>query len=350
MRTNPVPDVGTGRLGDRWMNRQSPASALRRTAIVLLAVLAAGACTVAPGPSASPRLTSSAGPTASPAVSPTLPPLTTPAPSVPPESAPPASAPAGATSVKVYFLIEGSDDSPPILAPVHRAIEPTQAVARAAMLALLAGPTENERAHNPALGAIGSMIHPDTRLLGVDISGGTATVDLSQDFLPLDLDEGNRDEYLLTLAQVTYTLTQFPTVERVAFRVEGRPQPAMEGHEGTVHPTVGRDAYFDQLPPIFLDAPAWGAPLADSVRIAGRARVFEGQFRAALVDAVTGEVVAEQSVLVDCESDCSLPGGGEFSAELTVPIDAGGRELNVRVWEPSARDGSPTNVVEYPLR
>jgi germination protein M len=330
------------------MNRQQPASSVRLVAILMVAALAAAACTARPAPSAEPPVAGSASPTTSPLpASPTLPAATeTPVPSTSPTSGP-----GGATSVKAYFVLEqGSDESLPILVPVHREIEPTQAVARAAMTALLAGPTDDERAHNLALGTVGTMIHPDTRLLGVSVAGGTATVDLSRDFLPLDLDESNMDEYLLTLVQVTYTLTQFPTVDRVAFHIDGAPYPVLEGHEGTPHFSVGRDAYLDQLPPIFLDEPAWGGTLTDPVRIAGRAQVFEGQFRAALVDAATGEVLVEQAVLADCDGDCTLPGGGEFAAELAVPDDAGGRDLNVRVWEFSARDGSPINVVEYPLR
>ena len=114
---------------------------------------------------------------------------------------------------------------------------------------------------------------------------------------------------------------------------------------------VGRDAYFDQLPAIFLDDPAWGATRSDPVRIAGRARVFEGQFQAALVDRDTGEILVERTVLADCAAGgCTDAGGGLFASELAVPDAAGDRRIDVRVWEPSPRDGTPTNVVEYPLR
>ncbi len=303
-----------------------------------MASFAAAACSVAPGPSATPGITSSNSSTPTPQASPTLPATVTPAP-----PAPPTSAPAGAKTVKVYFVLEGSDNSPPVLVPVQRDIDPTLAVARAAMVALLEGPTDDERAHNLVVGTVGTMIHPDARLLDVAIAGGTATVDLSADFLPLDVDESNVDEYVLTLAQVTYTLTQFPTVDRVAFRVEGRQQPAMEGHEGAVHPFVSRDAYFDQLPPIFLDEPAWGGTLNDPVRVAGRAQILETEVQVALVDAATGEILVQRAVL-DCgAADCTPPGGGEFSTELDVPDDALALDLHLRAWTPST-------VIEYPLR
>ncbi len=255
-------------------------------------------------------------------------------------------------ALKVYLVLHrGSDESLPILVPVQRTVDSTPAVARAAVTQLLAGPTDDERAHDLVLGTLGTAIHPETGLLDIEIAGGTATVNLSGDFLPLDLDEGSQPFFLVGLAQVTYTLTQFPSVERVAFESEGRPYDVLEGHEGTLLEHAVRDAYFDQLPVIFLDEPAWGAQLRDPVTIGGRAQVFEGQFQAALVDAATGQILTQQTILADCgETGCTLPGGGAFSGSLSVPPAARGRDINVRVWEPSARDGQALNVVEYPLR
>lgn len=61
------------------------------------------------------------------------------------------------------------------------------------------------------------------------------------------------------LAQVTYTLTQFPTIDSVMFKVDGKPIKAIEGHEGTPIDRATRGAYADQLPGIFIDQPAWEA-------------------------------------------------------------------------------------------
>src|SRR5438128_197392 len=89
---------------------------------------------------------------------------------------------------------------------------PTRRVATAALLALLAGPTRSERATR-----IGSEIPPGTQLHGVTIAKGVARVDLSADFEA----GGSSRSLQLRLAQVVYTLTQFPTVSAVRFSVDG---------------------------------------------------------------------------------------------------------------------------------
>ena len=93
------------------------------------------------------------------------------------------------------------------------------------------------------------------------------------------------------LAQVVYTLTQFPTVTGVTFRLDGQPVTTFSG-EGIVltGPSVRAD-YRDFLPAIFMDAPAWGSTLANPARVSGVANVFEAQFAVEIV-ASDGTVLA----------------------------------------------------------
>ena len=110
--------------------------------------------------------------------------------------------------VKVYFMLEGggSDYRPgPFLVSVYREIPQTQQVAAAAMNALIAGPTADEKASVPALS---SAVPADTMLLGISIDDGLATVDLSREFEA----GGGTFSMAARLAQVVFTLTQFPTV------------------------------------------------------------------------------------------------------------------------------------------
>ena len=65
----------------------------------------------------------------------------------------------------------------------------------------------------------------DTHLLGIEIEDGVATVDLSGAF-----GSGEVDAYVYRQAQVD-TATQFPTVDRVAFRLDGKPMAAIEGRD-----------------------------------------------------------------------------------------------------------------------
>src|SRR6188474_1202003 len=87
----------------------------------------------------------------------------------------------GATSVAVYFLRDGK------VAPVRRRVPATTAVARAAMRALLAGPTEAERD-----AGLVSAIPEGTSLRDIALADGVATVDLDGRF-----DEGGGSASML---------------------------------------------------------------------------------------------------------------------------------------------------------
>ena len=257
-------------------------------------------------------------------------------------------------AVKAYFVKVGDvEDSPTPLVVVNRDIPRTEAVARAAMEQLLMGPTDEERAHDLRLGTIGTLIPKGTRLLGIAIDNGIATVDLSGEFASgraLGVDPARA--WAWRLAQVTYTRTQFPTVQSVSFKVDGKPTLAIEGHEGTPIERATHSAYFDQLPAIFVDLPAWGAAITDSLTVSGIAQIFalEPQFEAALVDPETDEIIARQTVRPDCGEGCwQPPGGGEFEIHFSIPAGADRDALLLRLWE-VAPDGSVIDVREYPLR
>ena len=83
---------------------------------------------------------------------------------------------------------------------------------RAALLALLRGPTAAERGRG-----IRSALPAGTRLTALRVSRGTATVDFAG---------GSRRAWLVNgfypTAQVVYTLTARPGIERVWMRVDGR--------------------------------------------------------------------------------------------------------------------------------
>lgn len=272
--------------------------------------------------------------------SPSPPPTASPSASTSPDSTPPPS-PADTTIVRGYFFLADSPSGGRALVPVLFEVPATKAVATAAMTALLAGPGP----YPAGAGAImrgyppGTSIPPGTRLLGIDIASGVATVDLSGEFES----GGGSASVLARLSQVVYTLTQFPTVTSVAFRIDGRAVDVFSS-EGVIvdHPLTRAD-FEDQLPAIFVDRPAWGAALGNPARVAGNANVFEAQFRIAIV-APDGTIVADTSAMATCGTGCR----GTF--DVTIPYqlhDDGWGTL--RVYEPSAKDGSPQNIREYPV-
>ena len=259
---------------------------------------------------------------------------------------------AGKLTLKAYFLLFGNTDGPTPLVPVSREVDGTVAVARAAMEQLLAGPTDDERAHDLRVGTIGTRIPDGTRLLSLDVAEGVATVDLSGEFASGDITGDERESWAIRLAQVTYTLTQFPTVQSVRFLVDGGPGNAIEGHEGSPIDLATRAAYADQLPAVFVDDPAWGGALTDPLTVSGIAQVGgeSPEFQAALVSRTTDETLIQQAVRPTCPTGCwQPPGGGGFDFQMAVPGGAEQDDLMLVVWAGPA-NGDQSNAVSYPLR
>ena len=161
-----------------------------------------------------------------------------------------------------------------------------------------------------------------SRLRGVSVEAGTATVDLSGSALP-DCTAGR-----WRLQALAHTLAQFPTVRRVRVEREGR----------VVAGSLTRDPGLP-LVPIALAHPAPGVQVkGDRLVVKGEASVFEGTVGLRLRDD-RGQVMA-QSYATAAEG---APGRGPFSGALSFtprPPPAPGP------WTPSRSAprtaGSPT--------
>lgn len=246
-------------------------------------------------------------------------------------------APADQAQLVAYYLMPGGETAGragPFLVPVARSVPSTQAVGRAALAELLEGPTPDEAADG-----MSTAIPPDTLLLDLAVSDGVATVDLSGSF---DAGGGSFAQ-TARLAQVVYTLTQFPTVNEVVFRLDGEPVSVF-GSEGIVlDGPVGRDDYLDLVPTIMVESPPYGGTVGERVRIAGTAAVFEATFHLEVLGA-DGEVLARPAYAMTDN------GTGWGSFDVTVEVDVSGPEWGtLRVWNYSARDGSEEAVREYPI-
>jgi hypothetical protein len=298
--------------------------------VALIAVLI-GACTPSTGGLGS---VGSAAPSAEPSVAPGIPDLT-PAPSAPGGTAAPSSPSNGTTVVRAYFHLAGPQGSEGLV-PVLRQTPETQAVARAAMNGLLGGPAGSELTATPA---ITSAIPSGTRLLDLSISNGIATVDLSREF---EAGGGSRSAFG-RLAQVVYTLTQFPTVRSVVFQVEGETVTVF-GSEGIViDGPMARGDFEDFLPAIFVDRPAWGAAIGNPGTVSGTANVFEASFLVTLFDASGDELFGGP---VMATSGSGTRGTFETTIQYTVDQAQWG---TLRAWNASAMDGSPEDIRDYPV-
>ena len=240
----------------------------------------------------------------------------------------------GTTTVRAYFYLGSFTDNAGLV-PVLRQIPKTQAVGTAAMQALLQGPNDAELGASPAMY---TTIPDGTIFLGLKIDGGIATVNLSREF-----EHDGSVSATRRLAQVVYTLTQFPTIHGVRFELDGAPVTTF-GSEGiALDKPVDRTTYTDALPAIFVDRPAWGGVLGNPARIVGLTDVFEATFRVGILDA-NDRSLASAPVMASCGTGC----WGSFDATLKYSVASAGWGT-LQVYDLSAKDGSVEHRTEYPV-
>ena len=184
-----------------------------------------------------------------------------------------------------------------------------------AMEALLKGPTDEE-----AAAEVSSALPPGTRLETMSTKDGLARVQLSTDVQSDPLAD----------AQVVYTLTQFSYVQMVLINdQEGGP--------------LTRADLADQLPAILVEEPAIGGQVASPVTVSGTADVFEATVSIRILDA-NGGVLTDAHTSASCGTGCR----GDYSKQVPYHVDTTQRGTVV-VFEASAENGQPVNVVRIPV-
>jgi germination protein M len=208
------------------------------------------------------------------------------------------------------------------LAPEWHPVPYTRAVASAAVTELLDGEPYCPGSRPPfAAGA---------RLRGLQIDQGTATVDLSGTGLAARSGGASR----WPLQALVHTLTQFPTVQRVLVRVDGR----------AIAKPLARDTSLP-LAPIALAEPAPGALVkGDRLVVKGEASVYEGTVSLRLRDD-RGQVMAQGHAT----AAKGAPGRGPFSGLLNFTPPASPHSWTVEAFEVSAEDGAIVYSVELPV-
>lgn len=270
--------------------------------------------------------TSTPAATESPAATPESTPESTTIPASPsPEASP---SPTAERQVNVYFIRDEK------IAAAHRLVPGSPRPATEAIQALLAGPTEAEQA-----AGMSTAIPEGTTLNGITIEGGLATVDLSGDF------ESGGGSFLMLarLAQVVYTLTQFPTVEQVRFELDGQPVEVFSSEGIVLDQPVNRAAYEDLTPAILVETPAFGDTVSGPLQASGTANVFEATFQIEILDDA-GNQLAHQVVTATSGS------GMRGTFDVTIPFEVSEPGSGTVVaYELSAKDGSRINEVRIPV-
>jgi hypothetical protein len=170
--------------------------------------------------------------------------------------------------------------------------------------------------------------------------GSVATVDLSGQF-EAATDDGLSSAY--RVAQVVYTATQFPEIESVRIAIDGAVVTAVGPDRLPIDGPVDRLSFTDQLPPLFVDEPAWGGTLANPAHVLGLANAFEATFQVRIADA-EGRGLAAGPIMATCGTGC----WGTFDEQIPYSVQAAGFGT-LQVFELSPRDGTPDNLREYPV-
>jgi germination protein M len=210
------------------------------------------------------------------------------------------------------------------------------AVGGLAMRALLRGPNAAERA-----AGMSSGVPTTTRLLGLAIDHGIATVDLSAEFASA----GSAATERMRLAQVVYTLTQFPTVHGVRLHLDGQPVSVFSG-DGIVLPDpMTRRSFADETAAIMVTSPAIGGALGPGTTISGIADVFEGRLQYRILDG-RGQALVSGEYSASCGTGC--PGGFNIAIHRLDTSRASAGTLVVTDSDPSG-DPSRRIVVRVPI-
>jgi hypothetical protein len=204
---------------------------------------------------------------------------------------PGATTPRGQQRQLMLFLLDPSDHK---LVAVTRAVESTEAVG-AAVLRALAEDADSEVPPNLAL----KIAAGDAQVTGSDLSPAA-------------------------LAQVVYTLTQFPTVKTV----NGKTRADVEGF----------------VPPILVEHPTADQTVTSPLHVTGNANTFEATFEYDLKDA-NGKLLSHNFKMATSGS------GQRGTFDFTIPftVDAA-QDGTLVVFETSAEDGSRIHIREIPLR
>ena len=207
----------------------------------------------------------------------------------------------------------------------------TEGVAAEAVRLLLAGPVDPS--HETA-------IPGGTRLLGIDIDDGIATVDLTSEFES----GGGSHGMFLRLGQVVYTVTQFPTVDAVRFHLDGEPVDVFSAEGIVLDEPVTREDYENLQPMIVVESPASGADVSSPITVTGRANVFEANVTLRILDSQRREI-AKTFTTATCGSGC----WGSFRGEIAYRVSSNQQGWLVVQDDDADGDGKPSHQVTLPV-
>jgi germination protein M len=237
-------------------------------------------------------------------------------------------APSEGSALTIYLVAKEH-----VVAAGRRA--PAAATPEDAVRALLNGP---QGAVESGLGMT-TAIPDGTVLHSVTVADGVATVDLSSEFAA----GGGSLSMQERVAQVVFTLTKFPEIERVRFRIDGSPVSTIGG-EGLMVDDVGRATFANVTPKILVESPTPGEVVRSPLHLSGLANTFEATVNYTLTDS-GGTVLAQGFTTATAGSGT----WGTFAVSVPFTVKMSGLG-HLAVYEVSAKDGSRVNEVSVPVQ
>ncbi len=290
------------------MKRSVEMKTIKITALLLavLLVFALPGCGLLNGnsePSASPE--PSEGPSNEPSAQPSAQVSPEPSPEVSEEPSAQVSVPVSPTAQTMdiaVFYLKDKDDNMYLVREVHT-VPKSEGVAMAALNELISGTPLTE-------GAI-KVLPVDTKILGISIKDGLATVDFSEEVLSANV--GSSGE-ALGITSIVNTLTEFSTIQKVQFTVEGSAEDAMGwwGHVGLQDQPFVRDLSAVEEPLIWVTTPKSNQKLTSPFGLRGTAIIFEATVNYRLTDS-TGAVLAQGYTM----TTAGAPERGDFEVAIT---------------------------------
>lgn len=190
-----------------------------------------------------------------------------------------------------------------------------------------------------------SILPPGTKLLGITIEKGLATVNFSKEVL--NNPNVGSDGELLGIKSIVNTLTDLPNIEKVAFQVEGRSDGRAQdwwGHVGLYEQPFTKDYSMVYEPAIWVTHPTPQQVCSVPLMVKGSARVFEGQVKARLLDS-SGKILAENQATATAVA----PKRGDFEMSIKFTPPSAGEGV-LEVYQVNPADGTPGDKVSIPLQ
>lgn len=236
-------------------------------------------------------------------------------------------------NLAVYYVKMTTNDAY-LVRETHQ-VPTTKEVAKAALEELINT--------NPVTPGAARVLPPATKIRGITIRDGFATVDFSREVLRANVGASGE---ALGIQSIVNTLTEIPGIQKVSFLVEGKlDQEARDwwGHVGLYTQPFIRDVSKVYEPAIWVTTPAPGQKVSSPMEVHVSTRVFEGTVNAKIVDDA-GNLVAEASKTTNQGS----PSRGDFVISMPFNVVAPGHGRLEVSWT-SPKDGKELDKVVVPV-